>query len=103
MTYTCPYQIVYYSPRYQKTATVPQGYPSDGATGGVDIWSEAWWVHDLLCDRGTWDDGTPCTNWQASRVIGDILRSEGRRWRAVGWRWATWVFGGGKCRANGMW
>ena len=88
--YYCPYRITYRSPRYGKFVTVPKGYPSDGATGAFDIWSESWWVHDALTDRGTWDDGTPCTNWQASAVIGDILKHEGRRFRAVYWRWFTY-------------
>jgi hypothetical protein len=100
--YALPYELVYRSPRYGRTVTVPAGYRSDGATGALDIWSEGWWVHDRLCDRGTWDDGTPVTNWQASRVLSDILASEGRWARAFGWRWATWLFGGGKCRANGL-
>jgi len=101
--YTNPAEIVYHSPRYGRTVTVPEGYESDGATGGVDLWSSGWWVHDVLCDRGTWDDGTPCTNWQASSVIGDILRHEGRWFRARTWRWATFLCGGGKARENGLW
>jgi hypothetical protein len=101
--YTCPYTIVYVSPRYGKTITVPFGYESDGATGALDIWSEGWWVHDVLCDRGTWDDGTPATNWQASQILQDILHDEGRKWRAHGWFWATFLFGGGKARENGLW
>ena len=103
--YRCPYNIEYHDPVCGKNVTVPDGYASDGATGPMvpDLWSESWWVHDVLCDRGAWDDGTPCTNWDASRVLGDILRSEGRWFRARTWRWATWLFGGGKCRENGMW
>lgn len=95
--------FLYHSPRYGKSVTVPAGYVSDGASGpAVDIYSEGWWVHDVLCDRGTWDDGTPCNNWQASTVLHDILKSEGRYVRAFSWRWATWLFGGGQARANGM-
>lgn len=100
--YTLPYQINYYSPRYGKFVTVPMGYRSDGATGAWDIWSEGWWVHDKLCDTGTWDDGTPCYNNQASQVLSDILKKEGRWFRARYWKWFTWLFGGGKCRDNGM-
>jgi len=101
--YKCPYQIDYYSERYDKAVTVPKGYQSDGATGALDIFSESWWVHDVLCDRGTWDDGTPVNNWEASRVIADILKSEGRWLRSKYWFWATWFMGGGKARENGMW
>lgn len=94
--------FVYRSERYGKSITVPAEYRSDGATGGTDILSEAWWVHDVACDTGQWDDGTPITNWQASRVLGDILMSERRPFRAVGWMLVTFLFGGGEARRNGM-
>jgi hypothetical protein len=100
--YLCPVQMKYYSERYDKTITVPAGYPSDGATGAVDIWSKGWWVHDILCDRGTFDDKTLCTNLQASTILYDILKEEGRWFRARSWFVATFLFGGGQCRDNGM-
>ena len=92
----------YFSPRYQKEVVVPAGYKSDGATGAIDISSKGWWVHDVLCDTGEWEDGTPVSNWQASRVLSDILAEEGRYVRKYTWLWATWLFGGGKARENGM-
>jgi len=97
-------EIVYVS-RYGKTITVPAGYVSDGATGpGIpDLTSRAWWVHDVACDRGEFDDGTPITNLQASTILHDILEEEGRYVRAKLWWVGTWLFGGGKARANGMW
>lgn len=100
--YRHPGEYIYRSPRYGQTVTVVDGYESDGATWAEDIWSQAWWVHDVLCDRGTWDDGTPVTNWQASMVLRDILGDEGRWFRACTWFVATFVSGGGKCRDNGM-
>jgi hypothetical protein len=100
--YRHPGEYIYRSPRYGKTVTVVDGYESDGATGADDLWSESWWVHDVLCERGTWDDGTPATNWQASRVLADILLAEGRYVRAYPWLLATLIFGGGKCRDNGI-
>lgn len=100
--YTCPYEIKYHSKRYNKYLTVPEGYISDGATGAIDIWSEGFWVHDLACDRGTFDDGTKMNNWQASTILSDILKHEGRWFRARSWFVATWLFGGGKARENGM-
>lgn len=100
--YAFPYRIVYYSERYGKRVTVPAGYPTDGATGAIDIFSHAWPVHDVLCDRGAWDDGTAVTNWQASQVLSDILEQEGRRVRAFYWKWATFFLGGGEARKNGM-
>lgn len=93
----------YYSPRYDKWVVVPKGYLSDGATGAMDINSMAWWVHDVLCEFGVWEDGTPVTNWQASTVLSDILFDEGRYIRATTWWPATWLFGGQKARENGMW
>jgi len=95
-------EIVYFSGRYGKTATVPAGYISDGATGAMDIASRAWWVHDILCERGKWDDGAPLSNWHCSQVLQDILKEEGRYWQSKRWFWATWLLGGGKARENGM-
>jgi len=118
--------LSYYSPRYKKTKTVPAGRTSDGSTGGFDTVSRYWWIHDELCNDGTWDDGTPLTNWQCSQVLQDILdeerrlqrnpptdgkitskvsfwRAEFNAWFASKYRfWATFAIGGGKCRENGM-
>lgn len=95
-------EFTYYSSRYNKFVLVPQGFVSDGATGAFDINSKGWWVHDVLCEEGTWRDGTPINNWQASMVLHDILVMEGRWFRARSWFIATWLFGGGKARENGM-
>jgi hypothetical protein len=103
MTYSLPYTIRHKSKRTGKIIIVPLGRRSDGATGAIDIWSEAWWVHDELCLKGTWSDGTKVTNLEASLELFDILWKEGRRVRAVFWGVATWIFGGGEARKNGMW
>ena len=95
--------IVYYSPRYKKTISIPKGRISDGATGAMDITSRGWWIHDELCYRGKWDDGTNLTNWQCSQVLQDVLTEEGRKWQGRRWFYATFLFGGGKARENGMW
>jgi len=95
--------FVYYSPRYHKFISAEKGYPSDGATGAFDVRSLSWWVHDVLCERGTFDDGSPCNNWMASSILSDILADEGRWARARYWFVATWVLGGGEARKNGMW
>lgn len=101
--YSCPKEIVYFSDRYKHSIIVPEGYRSDGASGPAsDIWSDAWWVHDVMCDRGTWENGTKCTNWQASKVLSDILADEHRWFRSKTWLVATFLFGGGKARKNGM-
>ena len=101
-------EFSYFSNRYSKSITVLPGELSDGATGAMDIDSDSWWVHDKVCATGKWDDGTPINNWQASYVISAILWQEWsiqrpfRGVRAMLWRPATWLFGGGKARENGM-
>jgi hypothetical protein len=95
--------LQYYSRRYNKwVAVYTTDKPSDGATGAIDICSNSWRIHDKLCDTGVWEDGTKVTNWQASMVIYDILEQEGRHIRKHYWKWATFLFGGGECRKNGM-
>lgn len=94
--------FTYYSWRYDKFVHVPKGYPSDGATWAKDIDSLGWWVHDVLCDFGIFEDGTACNNWQASMILRDILWSEGYWFRSVTWFIGTWLGGGGLARKNGM-
>ena len=94
--------IAYYSPRYKRTITVPAGRISDGATCAMDITSRGWWIHDELCLRGKWDDGTPLCNRECSQVLQDVLKAEGRYWQSKWWFWATLAFGGGKARENGI-
>jgi hypothetical protein len=107
--YVLRYRIVYHSERYGKTKTVEIGYPSDGASGPApDIYTDGWWVHDPLClppprdewpkcaegfwnTDGYWDDGTPCTRWQSSMVLHDILTDEGRWLRGNAWGTATFI------------
>ena len=88
----------YYSRRYNRSITVPAGFYSDGATCAPDIDTDAWWYHDVLCRYGRWDDGTPCSRWQASTVLADIMRRDGFRRRAPWWQLATYLFGGGATR-----
>lgn len=84
----------YYSRRFRKWITCPDGMESDGASGpATDIVSRGWWVHDRLCETFAWDDGTPCPIWQSSLVLYDILKEEGRPVRARSWFVATLLFG----------
>jgi hypothetical protein len=94
--------VTYFSKRYNRGITVEAGYKSDGATGAWDVATDAWGFHDVLCDTGKWDDGSLVCNWVASTVLGDILWRDGHKFRAVYWWWATYLFGGGKARENGM-
>jgi len=100
MRYILDHEIKYHSQRYNKWVTVPVGYESDGATGASDIYSHAWWIHDMLCDRGTWDgaNGEEVTRLEAATVLSDILKSEGRWFRARTWFLATYLFGCKKVR-----
>jgi hypothetical protein len=95
-------ETITYKSRYDKAVVVQAGLRSDGATGAWDIISDAWWVHDQLCNTGMFADGTSCTNLQASTILSDILKSEGRWLRARTWFIATLTFGGDKARDNGM-
>ena len=87
--YSNPKIIVHLSPRYKKVVTVPEDYRSDGASGPAsDIWSNAWWVHDVLCDRGTWDDGTVLTFDENNLECYDQLDEEGHwQWVCDGYFW----------------
>lgn len=94
--------IHYYSERYKKHVVVSKGEVFDGATNALDIPSLSWVIHDVLCRDGTFADGSECSNWQASQILQDILKKEGRWFRARTWFWATWLLGGGKARDNGL-
>lgn len=83
----------YWSERYKKLVKIKIYQVRDGATGVRDIVSFAWWAHDQLCDDGVWADGSDVTPWQAACVLGDILRSEGRWFRATTWKYATLFLG----------
>lgn len=104
---TLGYKVIkaksYFSKRYNKEIEIkPTDKPYDGATGAMDINSFGWLFHDVLCRDGKFKDGTKCTNLQASMVLSDILDEEGRWVRSKTWFIATWLFGGGKARKNGM-
>ena len=102
-------RVSYWCEYYKKFISVKHGDLSDGASGAADIRSLAWWVHDQLCRTGKFDDGTLCTNWQASKILRIILWQEWsikkpfRLIRGILWSPATWLFGGGQARVNGMW
>jgi hypothetical protein len=95
--------LLYYSKRYDKDVMAFVGEEFDGATGAVDVCPPGWIAHDVLCRDGEFADGSICTNWQASMVLHDILKENGFYVRARTWFIATWLFGGGKARKNGLW
>jgi hypothetical protein len=88
--YVLDLPIRYDSPRYFQTVTVPAGFPSDGASGpATDIVSISWFVHDMLCDTGRFDNGAICTRMMAANILYDILKAEGRTVRCWTWWLAT--------------
>jgi len=100
--YQLCHHLGYYSRRYHRDVEVLDGMLSDGATGARDVKSAAWWIHDKLCATGTWADGAPITNWQASMVLADILYADGFKVRAFTWFVTTYLFGCKAARKNGM-
>ncbi|MFT5728759.1 MAG: hypothetical protein ACI8PB_002915 [Desulforhopalus sp.] len=120
-------ELVYYSSMFNRYITIPAGRKSDGATGARDlgvkesgwrgVWAkfvqnilksygnvetEAWWVHDELCLTGAWDDGTKISNFICSTVVAVELQKDGYTKEAIYWWFATFLFGGGKARNNGL-
>lgn len=91
--YVVTKRISYFSKRYGKKVIAKKGEVFDGATGAMDIDSLGWVVHDVLKRDKKWSDGSECTNWQASNVLSDILKSEGRWFRARTWFLSTWIWG----------
>ena len=107
-------EVGYLSRRYNQFVWMPKGYKSDGASGARDVdgplvvrdlvtggyvkKSLSYFVHDKLCEDMCWADGTPCSNWQASMVLKDILKEEGRYVRDHWWAFATFVYRAFKTR-----
>jgi len=92
-SYITEHAFTYCSPRYNKSITAKKGEVLDGATGALDICSNGWVIHDIVKKYKKFDDGTECTNLQASLILYDILKSEGRWFRARSWFIATLVWG----------
>ncbi len=85
--------IGYYSERYSKYVVCECGDKSDGATFAKDINSFSWIFHDDIKKYKKFENGTVCSNWQASWIIYDILKEEGRWFRARTWFISTLGFG----------
>ena len=76
---------------------------SDGATLAVDLCAEAFFAHDCFCNHPYWDDGTPITNWQASREYRKILKRNGHSMRGLIRHYATFLFGGQRIKKAVGW
>lgn len=101
--YEVRFNLAYYSKRYNKWVTIKKGDKSDGATSAPDIDSFSWLIHDDLCNFGVFEDGSKCSNLQASTILYDIQVDEGYWYRAWLWWTGTFLFGGGQARKNGLW
>lgn len=88
----------WYSERYGKWIRIKDRQVRDGATWARDVVSLSWWCHDQVCADGVWADGSDVTPWQAACTVGDILRKEGRWFRATTWKYSTYLFGCKKAR-----
>jgi hypothetical protein len=85
--------ICYYSKRYRKWIGVESGDKSDGATMAKDVDSFAWIFHDELKLDKAFEDGSECSNYQASHVCSDLLKDSGHWFRAKSWFAATLLWG----------
>jgi hypothetical protein len=90
VSYILNEDIRYFSARYGKWITVLAPYASDGASGPAeDVASVAWWVHDWICEKKRFDDGSYIGRLQRSFILHDILWEDGRYIRACTWFVAT--------------
>lgn len=84
----------YFSRRYGKRVDIKASdKPYDGATGAKDINSFSWLFHDVLKRDKRFSDGSECTNHQASTVLYDIMKAEGRWFRCHSWFLGTLLWG----------
>ncbi len=89
--------------KHNKVKTVPQGRQSDGATGVRDLCPEAFFTHDEFCIDPYWDDGTPITNWEASREYRKILKRYGHKIRGWVRHYGTFLLGGWRVKKQVGW
>ena len=107
----------YYSEKYDEWLKIDDKDKFDGASGTVDIHSNCWGFHDIICKFACWLSGNKCSNWQASHVIYDILKREAEYYKTHGrnrlglkrklesWFWFafTFAFGGQKIKKENGW
>ena len=70
-----PYEYRYFSRRYFKWITVPQGFHYDGATCAPNV-GLSFIFHDWLFAYGRFDNGTPIKWREANLVMSDIMSDE---------------------------
>ncbi len=73
-----------------KEIIVPQGFLTDGSSGGPDVgWS--WLIHDYLYATHQYADGTPCARIEADIIMYCLLRYERHRIYASLYWMATFI------------
>lgn len=121
----------FYIPLFNRHITIKAGDKSDGATFARDLgakengWRKlwalfvtlviykvfrqlcnkltlAWWLHDILCYDGCFDDGYRISNFVCSMVVSIQLHKDGYKVESYAWFFATFIGGGGEARKNGM-
>lgn len=83
--------------------TIPIRRRSDGATHARDLCAEAFFTHDEFCLDPFWDDGTPISNWEASREYRKILKRNGHPMDGMVRHYFTFVFGGKRIKKMNGW
>ena len=86
-------EIRYFSLRYKKWVVCEVNDDSDGATYARDIKSFGWIIHDDVKRTKKFEDGSKCSNWQASNILSDILKRDGYWFRARSWFITTLAWG----------
>ena len=98
----------YWSKRYKKFIKAAAGFKYNGADWVTDLeedgeMSRGPLFHDVLIVKAVWEDGSPVSNWQASKVLKDILSAEGHRLRKRTWFVMTFLFGGSNLKRKNGW
>jgi len=83
--------------------TLKAGTQSNGADCVEDLCPEAFFSHDGFCVHPYWDDGTPISNWGASREYRHILRRNGFGGRSIIRHYGTFLFGGQRIKKECGW
>lgn len=91
--YVVTNSVTYYCKRYNKFIEVKVSDIFDGATGAMDIDCFGWLIHDVLKRDKCFQDGSKCSNLQASHILSDILKQQGYNIRARTWFITTLAWG----------
>jgi hypothetical protein len=98
----------YWSKRYKHFIKAGSGFKWNGADWVTDLeedekMSNGPLMHDILINNAVWEDGSPVSNWQASKVLKDILKAEGHGIRARTWFVFTFLLGGANLKKKNGW